>query len=320
MTAKLDTGSSEVAVQEMTNKEADFTDNLRTNVEFGVNQATEKVIGLKAKKKGFVKKGILKGKKMKKVMKMSGDANKVLVEREPKTLFAIVKNTGDLVALEVEVDKPDVFESPEQKIEWEKSAATKALQLKKDIEDGTKNPPEEAHYLRQEMILTSEDKKIFTQLQKKAVQLEEKKNMLDHMRIEKKLELLDNTIEELLDAGVDEPQRCLQSLEELQKLPLTPLILKKHPDIVQLIKQLWKHGENTNQISPEDKNVKKFPPVINQKAEEILDNFKTIFNYEECYEGQDSFVEYKRQVDEFEKKTKDMDEMEVLGLIVDPTV
>jgi len=241
------------------------------------------------------------------------DNENVPMEHLPNYLFARVKKTEDIVQLSLHKEKTPKFKSPHDQMKWETSNVTKAIQLKKDIEDGSQEPPEGVQKLSEYLVLTSKDHRIYSEIKKKASYLEERKTKLEHLRIEKHLVALDDAIEQALKLKIPQPENCLKSLEDLLKLPLTPLILKKHPDIVKLIKRLRQFGKETSQNN-------KFISMINQKVDEIIESFKIKFKYVECYDGQDFFDEYDIQVAEFDAKTKHMEDMEIIGLITDPTI
>ena len=114
-----------------------------------------------------------------------------------------------------------------RKLDWEMSAGRKALKLKKQIEDGSKIPVTNK---------TKEGEKMNAEIQKKVAYLAKKKNILKYLLLEKDLENLDVSIKKSLQLESPDPHRCIELLEELLKVPVTPLMLKKHSHIIHLIK------------------------------------------------------------------------------------
>lgn len=232
-----------------------------------------------------------------------------------RSIWARVKETGKLVELPLDKDRPLEFDSEEQKLVWEMNAAREALKLKQQIEDGSIDPES----LARKTNKSKESDKIYVNIQTKTAYIEERKNILKCLLIEKDLENLDVSIKKALHLESPDPQRCLESLEELLQVPVTPLILKKHSHIVQLIKRLRKYI-GPDGMSPYDE-ISKFIPVINKKAEEIFEKFKAVFNYVEknADDGLGFLEEYRRLVTIFDKKTEHLEDMEIVELITDPT-
>ena len=63
-------------------------------------------------------------------------------DSEPRKMWVKVKNTDDLIEINLDKDRPESFESNEAKIEWEMASARKALKFKKRVESGEFIPPE----------------------------------------------------------------------------------------------------------------------------------------------------------------------------------
>ena len=66
--------------------------------------------------------------------------------------------------------------------------------------------------------------------------LDKRKNKLRWLKIEQRLVDLDIAVKTALHLERPSPERCIQALDELNELALTPLMLKKQPDIVTTIR------------------------------------------------------------------------------------
>jgi hypothetical protein len=67
---------------------------------------------------------------------------KTEVPAEPRKMCVKVKNTDDMIEINLDKDRPESFESNEVKLEWEMASFRKALKFKKRVESGELIPPE----------------------------------------------------------------------------------------------------------------------------------------------------------------------------------
>ena len=79
---------------------------------------------------------------------------------EPRKMWVKVKDTDDLIEINLDKDRPESFPSNEAKIEWEMASARKALKFKKRVESGEFVPPEIKKKLEEKEKLSEEDKAI----------------------------------------------------------------------------------------------------------------------------------------------------------------
>merc|ERR1711972_1077455 len=101
-------------------------------------------------------------------------------DAEPRKMWVKVKDTDDLIEINLDKDRPETFESNEAKIEWEMASARKALKFKKRVESGEFIPPEIKKKLEEKAKLSDEDKAVLD----KEKQLEKRKNKLRWLKIE----------------------------------------------------------------------------------------------------------------------------------------
>ena len=164
-----------------------------------------------------------------------------------------MKNTDDLIEINLDKDRPESFESHEAKLEWEMASARKALKFKKRVESGEFIPPEIKKKLEEKERMSEEDKVMVA----KERQLERRKQKLRWLKIEQKLVDIDIAVKTALHLErpapdrfftpisslhlvalqcIISPDRCITALEELGELAVVPLMLKKQPDIVTTIR------------------------------------------------------------------------------------
>merc|ERR1711972_1241692 len=79
-------------------------------------------------------------------------------DAEPRKMWVKVKDTDDLIEINLDKDRPETFESNEARLEWEMASARKALKFKKRVESGEFIPPEIKKKLEEKEKMSEEDK------------------------------------------------------------------------------------------------------------------------------------------------------------------
>merc|ERR1712098_402961 len=241
----------------------------------------------------------------------------IKTEAEPRKMWVKVKDTDDLIEINLDKDRPESFESNEAKIEWEMASARKALKFKKRVESGEFIPPEIKKKLEEKEKLSDEDKAVLD----REKLLEKRKNKLRWLKIEQRRVDLDIAVKTSLHLERPAPDECIKSLDELNELALAPLMLKKQPDIVTTIRRLRKYIGPQNFCNWPDKSARekmeKDIQVIQAKADQIYEKFKSYFAFQE---GDKTFWDaFEAEVNEFKEKTAGLDESKILSMIRDPT-
>eukprot|EP00088_Acartia_fossae_P037498 TRINITY_DN386_c0_g1_i5.p1 TRINITY_DN386_c0_g1~~TRINITY_DN386_c0_g1_i5.p1 ORF type:complete len:445 (+),score=124.00 TRINITY_DN386_c0_g1_i5:59-1393(+) len=155
----------------------------------------------------------------------------------------------------------------------------------------------------------------------KARKLEKRKNKLRWLKMEQRLVELDIAVKSSLHLERPSPERCISALEELNELAIVPFMLKKQPDIVTTVRRLRKyigpHSFSSWSDEEAKKRMEKSIDIIQKKADQIYNKFKSYF----AYQGEKTFsTMFEEEVEHFKKVTKGMDEGKVLSMIRDPTV
>ncbi|XP_008215111.1 PC4 and SFRS1-interacting protein isoform X3 [Nasonia vitripennis] len=165
---------------------------------------------------------------------------------------------------------------------------------------------------------------------KKRMSVENEKKAKDEAEIQKELKLktlrteahitfLDTQIRSSLGLEQANVEECLEAMDQMLELQITPLMLKKHSHIVEAIKRLRRYVGNLtdwNYTEEETAAFKQKADEIKKKAEKIYIKFKSLFTIPEGQTFWNTFVE---QLEQFRKITKDMTQEEVFALIDDPT-
>ncbi|XP_076750987.1 JIL-1 anchoring and stabilizing protein isoform X2 [Xylocopa sonorina] len=221
---------------------------------------------------------------------------------------------GEYVGIKLDMDKPKSFESEKARAQWEWSTARNAMKLKAQLESGEILPEQVKDCLDFNVHVPDEEKRLLA----KDGALHRKTNKLRWLRIEAQLLQLDAQIKSNLGLDRANPDKCLQAMDDMLSLPIDPLMLKKHPHIVETVKRLRRYIGNLAdwKLNEEEETVfKQKAELIRQKAEHIYNKFKAMFTIPE---GQSFWQSFSDQVVHFKELTKDMPEEKVFSLMSDP--
>ncbi|XP_031846903.1 JIL-1 anchoring and stabilizing protein isoform X2 [Nomia melanderi] len=221
---------------------------------------------------------------------------------------------GEYVGIKLDMDKPKSFESEKARTQWEWSTARNAMKLKAQLESGEILPEQVKDCLDFNVHVPDEEKRLVA----KDGALHRKTNKLRWLRIEAQLLQLDAQIKSNLGLDRANPDKCLQAMDDMLSLPIDPLMLKKHPHIVETVKRLRRYIGNLGDWTlneEEEATFKQKAEQIRQKAEHIYNKFKAMFTIPE---GQSFWQSFSDQVVHFKELTKDMPEEKVFSLMSDP--
>lgn len=136
------------------------------------------------------------------------------------------------------------------------------------------------------------------------------------LNLERELVQLNWEIKSCVGLACANPERCVELMEQYQKLKVTPTMLKKNPNCVETMKRLRKYVGNTKAWNMADEERIKFDFYAQQiriKAEQIYESFKTMFPVSE---GATSFWEkFYEELSKFEQATKNLSQEELFLLV-----
>ncbi|XP_059093982.1 PC4 and SFRS1-interacting protein-like [Tigriopus californicus] len=238
-------------------------------------------------------------------------------KKEPRKMWVQVKATGDMIEINLDKDRPVTFESKEAEIQWEKVTAKNALKFKDKVESGQFIPDEIRKKLEQKLNRTPEEEEIL----RKERELSNKKEKIKWLKIEQRLVDLDLAIKQSLHYLRPEMEACLEALAELGTLSLTPLMLKKQPDIVTTIRKLRKYVGPQSESTPKDTNPSNDDwssraQEIRLKANQVFMKLQSTFT---TAEGANFWETFESQLVEFRSATQGMERKKLLSLVADPT-
>ncbi|KAK2587117.1 hypothetical protein KPH14_002880 [Odynerus spinipes] len=221
---------------------------------------------------------------------------------------------GEYVGIKLDVDRPKSFDSEKARAQWDWTTARNAMKLKAQLESGEILPEQVKDSLDFNVHVPEDEKRLLA----KDGAVHRKTYKLRWLRIEAQLLQLDAQIKSNLGLDRANTDKCLQAMDEILALPIDPLMLKKHPHIVETVKRLRRYIGNLAdwKLSKEEEaTFKQKAEQIRQKAEHIYNKFKAMFTIPE---GQSFWQSFSDQVDHFKELTKDMPEEKVFSLMSDP--
>lgn len=220
--------------------------------------------------------------------------------------------SGENVGIKLDLNRPLSFANDKAQEQWEATSARKAMKLKAQLESGEIFPEQVKDRLDFNVQLDGKQRPLAK------VENNQQSSKLKWLRIESQLLELDAQIKSNLGLDKANADQCLQAMNVMLNLSIDPLMLKKHPQIVETIKRLRRYIGNLSdwKLNEEETLIfKQKAEQIRQKAEHIYNKFKAMFTIPE---GQTFWQSFSDQVDHFKELTKDMSEEKMFSLIADP--
>lgn len=232
---------------------------------------------------------------------------------EHPELLAAKLPTGSLIAIKVHSNLPS-FASELKRAEFEGTAAQAALKRLEDLQSGKIQPEDDQDHYITNLDLTEAD--VQEILDKKS--LERKKEKLRWLNVESSLVDLDTSIKEALGLYNADPEKALEYLKTMLKLDVKPLMLKKHPNIVDMVKRLRKYVGNLKDWNLSEEETEKFngnAERVRKMAEEVYHKFREAFKVD----GERSFWDcFSGYVKAFKEAVTDLSEGQVFVLCAEP--
>ncbi|XP_011149480.1 PC4 and SFRS1-interacting protein isoform X2 [Harpegnathos saltator] len=220
---------------------------------------------------------------------------------------------GEYVGIKLDADRPKTFENEKARTQWDWLTARKAMKLKAQLESGEILPEQVKDSLDFNVHVPEDEKRAL-----KDGAVHRKTYKLRWLRIEAQLLQLDAQIKSSLGLDRANADKCLQAMDDILALSIDPLMLKKHPHIVETVKRLRRYIGNLAdwKLNAEEEAIfRQKAEQIRQKAEHIYNKYKAMFTIPE---GQSFWQSFSDQVVHFKELTKDMSEEKMFSLMSDP--
>jgi len=152
------------------------------------------------------------------------------------------------------------------------------------------------------------------------MKVEELKQKLKWLKIEQKLVDINIAVKTALKLDNPDTDGCIAALDDLDGLPVEPLMLKKQPNIVTTIRRIRKYvgPQSGDQLSVKDKEIRNRAIQDIQTKADFL--YNKLLSYFPAQDGdRTSLEQFQLELSQFKEKTSKMKETEFLELIQDPT-
>ncbi|KAL0266387.1 UNVERIFIED_CONTAM: hypothetical protein PYX00_008939 [Menopon gallinae] len=241
------------------------------------------------------------------------------INRDMGRLMWAKTKCGQMVQIKLDYDRPAKFKDDRSRLMWERATDINAKRLKAEIESGEITRED----IKMQLRPTEEQKAQMSETQlnemKKMRIIERKRGKLRWLKLETRLVDIDVLIKSCLQKTKVDVDKALSLMDELINMPLDPLMLKKHPQIVDTTKKLRQYVGNPSEwnLSEEEKTAFEAKAYkIRQKANILFNKYTALFAVPENSNFWNIFLE---SVNEFAKLTEEMPRERVYGLIVDPS-
>lgn len=180
---------------------------------------------------------------------------------------------GNLVGIKWLVRPPQNCKTEYEMAQCEASIAQKMLDFKKELEEGTKKLDDKNDFIVHTLNVT--ENCIHTAIKNKL--LENKKSKLQWLKVESNLLQYDSKIKAALALDKANPREALEYMKLMYKLNVDPLMLRKHPHVMDMVKRVRKYVGNVEEWDLKGDELEEFvkdAEVIRKQAEEIYLKFR----------------------------------------------
>lgn len=240
-----------------------------------------------------------------------GERPKSSAKAEPDRLTddeLIFTHNGETVKIPLYHNKP-TFKNHKSSADWRKLVVGEAETLKNSIISGDTTP---------ELAVKSMEEFTKDKLQEKKREYEEDDRTFAILHVEGRLLQLDLKIRSSLGLNKAEPEECLNCMDEFSNLPITALMLKKNPEVVETFKRLRRYVGNTLIWNMNDDETKAFNDKaqnIRNKADHIFNKMKGLFTVPE---GKSFWSVFTTQLVDFNKVTRKLSQADFYAITEDP--
>lgn len=232
----------------------------------------------------------------------------------PREIFVHVKQTGDIIKVDLEKDRPEKFSSGEEESNWESSTARNAASFKEKVESGKIVPTEIRKKLEQTENRTVEEHSMLEKEKFVANRLEK----IRWLKIEQKLVDMDIDLKKALNFKQPNMELSLKVLRDLQRLYVCAYMFKKQPAIVQTIRMLQKYcGPATPSPDPKvNASWESHSEAIRNEATKVYSKIRSLFV---LAPGKTFLETFNSEVEAYREAAKNIPVEKLLLLVKDPT-
>lgn len=221
-----------------------------------------------------------------------------------RKLWVQVKDTGDIIEIDLDKDRPK-FNTKKEAMQWDDNRANDALRFKTLVEAGKYVPPEvitrlEAKTNRNNAEQAILDKWMFLQ--------EDRQEKIQWLKTEMKIADSESQLRKILHPGKPDLESIIEHLQELNSLLVSKLMLKKQPQVFETVDRLC-HYVGPKTTSNQSTNAKGTENIttIRSLANTIYSKWTSYF--EEIPSNPENFMEnFKSLIEKFKHSVRDLPE------------
>lgn len=155
-----------------------------------------------------------------------------------RKIYVQVKDTEEFI--EIDLDKETKRKRPlnlslNEHLEWEKANLREALKFKKMVEEGKYVPEEVMVKLEKKATMTAKEKAVYDKWKLLQGQRKEK---IKWLKSERRLVKIEKEFRHCLNPTSPDLQRCIQILDEMNHLEMSPLMFKKQPQVISTMEKM----------------------------------------------------------------------------------
>ncbi|XP_017076301.1 hepatoma-derived growth factor-related protein 2 [Drosophila eugracilis] len=225
-------------------------------------------------------------------------------------MLMVYMPTAKCLGIDINYNKPDIFENAAAEEAWVEKARKEAMELKLKLESGQLDPEAMPERIVVEPMRTEIPKQEALRFIEELIEHE------DALFMERDFIQLSQQLRECLGLRRANVGKCLEILEQFKEVELTKLMLLRNPECVDIMRRLRRYVGNLELWKmdlSDEVEFKEKAQVIRKVSSGIYDGFKSLFNPEP--EGEDNFwIDFCEKVRIYKNYTKNMNENLRVGM------
>ncbi|KAH8363008.1 hypothetical protein KR084_004380 [Drosophila pseudotakahashii] len=225
-------------------------------------------------------------------------------------MLMVYMPTAKCLGIDINYNKPDIFENATAEEAWVEKSRTEAMELKLKLESGQLEPE-----TMPERIVVEPSRNEIPKLEALRF-IEELIEHEDALFMERDFIQLSQQLRECLGLRRANVGKCLEILEQFKEVELTKLMLLRNPECVDIMRRLRRYVGNLELWKmdlSDEVEFKEKAQIIRKVSSGIYDGFKGLFNPEP--EGEDNFwIDFCEKVKVYKTYTKNINENLRVGM------
>ncbi|XP_036675388.3 PC4 and SFRS1-interacting protein [Drosophila suzukii] len=225
-------------------------------------------------------------------------------------MLMVYMPTAKCLGIDMNYNKPDIFESAAAEEAWLEKSRKEAMELKLKLESGQLEPETMPERIVVEPTRSEIPKQEALRFIEELIEHE------DALFMERDFIQLSQQLRECLGLRRANVGKCLEILDQFKEVELTKLMLLRNPECVDIMRRLRRYVGNLElwkMDHSDEVEFKEKAQIIRKVSTGIYDGFKSLFNPEP--ESEDNFwIDFCEKVKIYKTYTKNMNENLRVGM------